>query len=173
MVAEFARPALTHVNAPPPPGGPVFGRDKASEAMAHTGISSVDHSPQVVAEWLNRLCEDLEWDEKGRAYLLLTETLHAIRDFLSVDEAADLAAQLPLVIRGIFYTGWDPSATPVKPRSKAAFLARVSERFQKVPLEDTERAVAAVFDLLRRQVSEGEFDQVRHAMRKPLQELWS
>lgn len=140
--------------------------------MAHIGHANVDEAPQVVAEWLNLLCDDLEWEEKGRAYLLLTETLHTIRDFLTVDEAADLAAQLPLIIRGIFYSGWNPSATPVKPRSKEAFLDRVSGRFQKVPLEDAERAVAAVFDLLRRKVSHGEIQQVGHAMRKPLQDLW-
>lgn len=141
--------------------------------MAQTGITSVDHAPQVLAEWLNRLCDDLEWDDRKRAYVLLNETLHAVRDFLTVDEAADLAAQLPLILRGIFYTGWNPSATPVRPRGKGAFLDRVARRFEKTPLEDPERAVAAVFDLLRRQVSEGEFDHVSHAMRKPLQELWN
>lgn len=141
--------------------------------MTHTGISSVDHGPQVVAEWLNRLCDDLDWNEKKRAYMLLHETLHAVRDFLTVDEAADLAAQLPLIFRGIFYTGWNPSATPVKPRSKTAFIERVAARFDKIPLEDPEKAVAAVFDLLRRQVSKGELDQVSHAMRKSLQELWT
>jgi len=143
--------------------------------MAHTGHPAVDEAPQVVADWLDRLCNDLEWpaQEQGRAYLLLTETLHSVRDFLTVDEAADLASQLPLIIRGIFYTGWNPSETPVKPRSKTAFLERVTKRFQKTPLENPERAVEAVIDLLRRQVAEGEFDQVRRAMRKPLQELWA
>lgn len=141
--------------------------------MAHTGHPGIDEAPQVVAEWVNLLCEDLEWDEKRRGYLLLHETLHAIRDFLTVDEAADLAAQLPLIIRGIYYTGWNPSATPIKPRSKTAFLDRVSRHFDKIPLEDPERAVAAVFDLLRRKVSFSELQQVSHAMRGPLQDLWT
>lgn len=165
---------MIRVNAP---GGPLSddrskGFAEEVTRMAHTGHPAVDEAPQVVAEWLNRLCEDLGWSERGRAYLLLTETLHTVRDFLTVDEAADLAAQLPLIIRGIFYTGWNPSDTPVKPRSKTAFLARATKRFGKIPLDDPERAVEAVFDLLRRQVTEGEFQQARHAMRKPLQELW-
>lgn len=140
--------------------------------MKPTGHTAIDHAPQVVAEWLNLLCEDLEWDEKGRAYLLLSETLQAIRDYLTVDEAADLAAQLPLIVRGLYYTGWDPSKTPVHPRSKADFLRRVSEKFDKQPLENPERAVAAVFDVLRRKVSMGEIEQVSNAMRGPLRELW-
>lgn len=140
--------------------------------MSTTGISTLDHAPQVVAEWLNELCDDLEWEEKPRAYLLLRETLHALRDLLVVDEAADLAAQLPVLIRGIYFEGWDPSKTPVTMRSKADLFDRVSARFAKRPLEDPERAVAAVFDLLRRHISFGEFDQVRSAMRKPIRELW-
>ena len=104
---------------------------------------------------------------------MLHETLHAIRDLLSVDEAAHLAAPLPVLIRGIYDKGWDPSKTPVAKRSKAERLGRVCVRFGKHPLEDPERAVAAVFDLLRRHVSFGEFDQVRNAMRKPIRELWN
>jgi uncharacterized protein (DUF2267 family) len=139
--------------------------------MKTTGISTLDHAPQVFAEWLNDLCDDLGW-EKQRAYLLLCETLHAVRDFLSVDEAADLASQLPVLVRGVFYDGWDPSKTPVKNRNKSDLLDRVAQRFQKEPLADPERAVAAVFDLLRRHVSWGEFVQVKQSMRKPIQELW-
>lgn len=139
--------------------------------MSITGIKTLEHAPQVFAEWLNELCDDLGW-QKPRAYLLLCETLHTVRDFLTPDEAADLAAQLPVLVRGVFYDGWNPSRTPAKPRNKAELLARVAGRFRKEPLEDPERAVAAVFDLLRRHVSWGEFDQVRHAMRKPIQELW-
>lgn len=139
--------------------------------MSVTGISTLDHAPQVFAEWLNELCADLGW-QKPRAYLLLCETLHAVRDFLTVDEAADLAAQLPVLVRGVFFDGWDPSRTPIKQRSKADLLARIEARFQKEPLEDPERAVTAVFDLLRRHVSGGEFEQIKHAMRKPIQELW-
>lgn len=139
--------------------------------MKVAGISTLDHASQVFAEWLNELCDDLGW-EKPRAYLLLREKLQAVRDFLTVEEAADLAAQLPVLVRGVYYEGWDPAKTPVKPRTKGALLDRVSARFVKDPLEDPERAVSAVFNLLRRHVSWGEFEQMKHAMRKPIQELF-
>ncbi len=140
--------------------------------MAMTGIPALDHAPQVFAEWLNELCKELGWSEKSRANLLLHETLHAIRDFLTVDEAADLASQLPVLVRGVFYEGWNPSKTPVKPRNKSDLLARISARFSKQPIEDPEKAVAAVFSLLRRHVAGGEIDQVRHALRRSIQEMW-
>jgi uncharacterized protein (DUF2267 family) len=140
--------------------------------MSITGITPLDHAPQVVAEWLNELNADLGWSEKGRAYLLLRETLHAIRDLLTVNEAADLAAQLPVLVRGIFFEGWSPAAMPIRSRSKADLLARVASKFGKAPLPDPERAVMAVLDLLRRHVSAGEMAQVRQAMRKPIREMW-
>jgi uncharacterized protein (DUF2267 family) len=139
--------------------------------MATIGIASLDHAPQVFAEWLNELCDDLGFP-KPRAYMLLRETLHAIRDFLTVDEAANLAAQLPVLVRGVYFQGWNPSETPAKPRSKTDLIERIASRFEKEPLEEPDLAVAAVIDLLRRHVSWGEFQQVKHAMRKPAQQLW-
>ena len=140
--------------------------------MKTTGITAMDHAPQVVAEWLNLLQEDLGWPDRSRAYLLLRATLHAIRDFLSVDEAADLSAQLPLLIRGIFFDGWVPAKTPAKARSVDDFLDRVTHAFSDDPLAEPDVAVAAVFSILRRQISPGEYQQVAWAMRKPLRDLW-
>ncbi len=108
----------------------------------------------------------------GRAYRLLRETLHAIRDFLTVDEAADLSAQLPLLVRGIFFEGWTPAKTPAMHRSVDDFLDRVMRSFADSPPIEPDVAVAAVFSLLRRQISPGEYDQVAWAMRKPLRDLW-
>ena len=140
--------------------------------MKATGHTPIDEAPQVVAEWTNFICQDLEWSEKGRALLLLAETLQAVRDFLSVEEAADLAEQLPLILRGIYFTGWTPSKTPVHPRSKTAFLHRISDKFDKTPLEDPERAVVAVFDLLRLKVSTDDTAPTSAALRPPLKDLW-
>jgi uncharacterized protein (DUF2267 family) len=140
--------------------------------MTSHALSTLRHSPQVVTEWINLISEDLEWDDQGRAYMLLREVLHAVRDYLSVDEVADLSAQLPVLVRGIFFDGWVPSQTPSKPRSKADFLERISKPFASTPLEDPERAAAAVFDVLRRKTSEGEFEQVARSMPKTLRDLW-
>ncbi len=140
--------------------------------MKVTGITSIDHSVQVTAEWLNEICDRLDWTDNKRAHLLLRTVLHGVRDWLSVDEAADLSAQLPVLIRGVYFEGWDPSSTPVHPRGKDEFLARVTSAFDKDPLDDAEEAVAAVFAILEKHVSKGEIDQVRKAMRKEIRELW-
>jgi len=140
--------------------------------MKTTGIPSVDHAPQVMAEWLNVLQADLGWSDRGRAFVLLRTTLQALRDFLSVDEAADLSAQLPILIRGLYFEGWVPAKTPAHPRSVDDFLARVTRAFDHEPLLDPDIAVSAVFTLLRRKISFGEYDQISNAMRKSLRHLW-
>lgn len=140
--------------------------------MKTTGISALDHAPQIVAEWLNLLQTDLGWSDRGRAFLLLRTTLQALRDFLTVDEAADLASQLPLLIRGIYFEGWVPSKTPAHPRSIDDFLDRVNKAFEQEPLLDPDIAVSSVFTLLRSKISFGEYDQITSAMRKSMRHLW-
>jgi len=140
--------------------------------MKTTGLTAIDHAPQVIAEWLNLLMHDLGWSDRRRAYKLLRETLHTIRDFLTVDEAADLSAQLPLLVRGIFFEGWVPAKVPAEFRSVDDFLERVKSAFENDPLVEPDVAIEAVFSLLRCHISTGQYRQVASVMRKPLRDLW-
>jgi uncharacterized protein (DUF2267 family) len=58
---------------------------------------------QKTNEWLTRLATELAGDDRQLAYRALRASLHALRDRLIVDEAAHLGAQLPLLVRGIYY----------------------------------------------------------------------
>jgi len=53
--------------------------------------------------------------------------LHAVRNRIGPENAAHLGAQLPMLIRGLYYEGWDPTGKPTKERHEAQFLA-FSER---------------------------------------------
>jgi uncharacterized protein DUF2267 len=53
-----------------------------------------------------------------------------LRDWLQLNEAADLAAQLPTLLRGAYYEQWRPAVTPVKHRTKADFVAQVEDTFK-------------------------------------------
>jgi uncharacterized protein (DUF2267 family) len=118
------------------------------------------------------LDERLGWNNKPRAYRLLKAVLHALRDWLQIGEAADLAAQLPGLLRGAYYEQWRPAATPIKKRSKADFIARVEEAFKTDPLARPSQSVMAVFELLSEKISAGEIDDVRHALPEELRNLW-
>lgn len=39
--------------------------------MHFTGLTTIDHAPQQLAEWLNELQDDLGWRDRGLTYLLL------------------------------------------------------------------------------------------------------
>lgn len=140
--------------------------------MTKNPLSTVEDSPQVVMAWLDTLCLSLGWTDRGRAYMLLRETLHALRDFLTIAEAVELSAQLPVLVRGIYFDGWVPARAPAHPRSRDDFFRRVTSAFSRTPLEDPERAIRAVFALLRSKVSQGEIEQVIQALRQPLRDLW-
>lgn len=135
-------------------------------------ISLFPQAAQQAQQWVNELADDLNWNER-RAYHLLRAVLHAVRDWLSPEEMTDLAAQLPVLVRGIYFEGWKPAETPVWERKKEDFIRRVEEAFSDEPLNDPDGAVAAVFHLLERHVSHGEIVQVRNSMKKSLRELWT
>lgn len=94
-----------------------------------------------------------------------------MRDRLTVDEAAHLGAQLPLVVRGIYYEGWRPAELPRKQRHREEFLASIEKRLADTGI-DPEAACRATFGLLRDHVSRGEIEDVQHMMPAELRELW-
>jgi uncharacterized protein (DUF2267 family) len=140
--------------------------------MAQTGIAVLDGAAGVTSAWLNELEQLSHLDDRHQAYRLLRATLHALRDWLNADEAADLGAQLPILIRGLYYEGWNPSATPVHPRTKDDFVQAIQSAFAADPMRSPEHGVRAVFSLLNRHISAGQVEQMRNALQKPLRDLW-
>jgi uncharacterized protein (DUF2267 family) len=114
----------------------------------------------------------LGWNSKARSYRLLRGVLHALRDCLQVNEAVDLAAQLPTLLRGVYYEQWRPVTTPIKSRDKESFLARIDREFKNDPIDNTGEAVTQVFRLLAAKVTGGEIADVRQALPADLRTLW-
>lgn len=141
--------------------------------MSTHRLEAVEHTVQLTHVWINALDERLGWNNKPRAYRLLKAVLHGARDCLPHDEAADLAAQLPTLLRGVFYEQWRPVHTPVRQRKRDDFLARVDVAFAADPLADTAAAVGAVFDLLSEKISLGEVEKVRGRLPQDVRQLWT
>ena len=136
------------------------------------GLEALDHTLQITHVWINDLDKRLGWENKARAYRLLKAVLHALRDWLQINESAHFAAQLPELLRGVYYEQWRPAIVPVKKRSKADFLARVEESFKADPIDNPAQAVLAVFQLLSKKITRGEIEKVRHALPEELRDLW-
>jgi uncharacterized protein (DUF2267 family) len=140
--------------------------------MSAVGLESIDHTVQLTHLWVNQLDARLGWADKHRSYRLLRAVLQAVRDWLPVNEAAGLGAQLPELLRGVYYEHWRPAATPVKNRHEADFIARIDDAFRTDPLLSTSDAVTAAFGLLSDKISAGEIGKVRHELPAEIRALW-
>jgi len=140
--------------------------------VSTSGLESIDHTVQLTHAWINDLDQGLGWDNKSRSYRLLRSVLQALHDWLPVNEAAHFGAQLPTLLRGVYYEHWRPAATPAKPRDRMSFLARIDRAFEADPIDDVPGAVTATFDLLSTRMTAGEIDKVRHALPHDLRSLW-
>ena len=142
--------------------------------MSTTGLPVFDTTLQKTHTWLNDVMTELDWeDDRHKAYLALRTVLHALRDRLTLEEAVDLGAQLPLLIRGFYYEGWTLHDKPRKERHKAVFLAHISEAFRNDETVDPERVVRAVFQVLSRRIAAGEIADIKHLLPAELRELWA
>lgn len=122
-------------------------------------------------DWMNQLGGVLATQNKHVIYRALRSTLHALRDRLTVDEVAQLGAQLPMLLRGLYYEGWDPTGKPLRVRHKDDFLAPVVDALANDPI-DAERAVRGVFQVLSNRVTFGETQDVKHILPAEVRELW-
>lgn len=133
--------------------------------------SIIERTVEKTHLWLDEVAAELETDDRREAYRVLRAYLHALRDRLTVDEAAELAAQLPDLIRGIYYEGWDPSKTPVRYDDLADFLDRVAGEAQLSGDTAASYAVGAASRVLRKHVSAGEIEDIRAQLPENLQPI--
>jgi uncharacterized protein (DUF2267 family) len=146
--------------------------EEENAIMSAVGLEGIDHAVQQAHIWINDVEKRLDWNNKPRAYRLLKTVLHALRDHLQVEAAAHLGAQLPTLIRGVYYEQWRPAATPVRDRHLESFLAAIDQTFSSDPLDDTAEAVATVLNLLSDRISAGEVAKVRQSLPAQLRLVW-
>lgn len=133
--------------------------------------ASIAHTVQQTQVWLKELRDNSDLADEAAALSVLRAVLHQVRDRLSLEEAVDLSSQLPLLVRGIYFEGWQPAQVPQKVHSKREFLERVADRLlpHRIP---PEQAVRDVLALLAHHCDPGEISDVIAQMPHELRELW-
>jgi uncharacterized protein (DUF2267 family) len=126
----------------------------------HHHIDAIETTVHATHLWLNEICERIGWQDRYRAYHALRAFLHALRDHLSIDEVVSLGAQLPMLIRGLYFEGWTPADKPVRDRTEHAFLERIRTDFQDEPAAELPRIVRGVFAVISKHVSKGQSQSV-------------
>ena len=133
--------------------------------------ASISHSVQQTQEWLRALCEAGGYSGETEALAVLRAVLHQLRDRLTPQEAIDLAAQLPLIVRGVYYEAWQPGKNRRKVRSRNEFLAGVEAKLVPHPISG-ESATRDVFSLLAQAIDSGEVGDVINQLPAGIKELW-
>ena len=133
--------------------------------MPDTGYRSFDTTVDKTNHVLKEIEQAYGWpkDRRNQSYAALRAVLHAIRDRLPVDESAQLAAQLPMLVRGVYYESWDPSKVPQK-IDHDEFVRRVRQEFPYDIRGGTDKLVATVLGALRSHITDGEWEDVRSSI---------
>jgi uncharacterized protein (DUF2267 family) len=137
-----------------------------------TGLDTFDKTVQESNLWLKAVMERLETDDRHHAYSTLRAVLHALRDRIGAESAAHLGAQLPMLLRGLFYEGWDPTDKPTKERHEAAFLAHIARELPRASADEVEQGTLAVLDVLSKHIDRGAAVKIAGMFPEELRKFW-
>jgi uncharacterized protein (DUF2267 family) len=142
--------------------------------MANEKDSSVLESAVAdVHGWLGEICDRLDWTSRRAALAALRAALHVLRDRLTVEQNAHLSAQLPLIVRGLYYEGWRPGHAAAMSRHVDVYLEHIWVQLGEWGLEaDAEQVARAVYGVVARHIDEGEVRKVGATLPRGLRQLW-
>lgn len=138
--------------------------------MSLTRMEQFDRTVQKTNEWINELGAELGAD-KDTTYYLLRALLHSIRDRLTVEEATQFAAQLPMLVKGFYYECWRPNSVPVKISSIDEFFQLVKKRYGGKEEVDFDFAVPTVILYLSKK-NFRETEDIKAIIPVELRTLW-
>lgn len=141
--------------------------------MSATGVTALDHTVAETNAWLNSLDRELHLQDRHRAYGALRAVLHALRDRVPPEVAIKLGAQLPILIRGVYYEGWHAAGTPTKERHIEEFADHIAQQLPpEFPL-DPLTVARGVFEILWEKLDPGEFTKLMNHLPTALRSLRS
>ena len=139
--------------------------------MSATGLDVFDKTVQTTNIWLNEIMEAIGPDRQV-AWKVLSTVLHKIRDRLPVELSAHLSAELPLLIRGVYYDQFEPAKQPSACRNLEEFTAEVAEWLSDTRPVNVRDAIHAVFATLSRHIPAGQICKVQEALPKDIRQSW-
>jgi uncharacterized protein (DUF2267 family) len=132
--------------------------------------ASIAHGVQQTQEWIKELRDNADLADEAEALSVLRNVLHQLRDRLTPEEAVQLGAQLPVILRGVYYEGWRPSRTPEKVH-RTQFLDEVGTKLLPRRI-NPDSAVRDVFALMAHHCDPNEIADVIDQLPADLKDLW-
>ncbi|MCA1494882.1 DUF2267 domain-containing protein [Ensifer sp. NBAIM29] len=131
-------------------------------------LNSALHATQ---NWVSDLMWRLRWEDRERVYQALIATLHALRDCMDRDEAVNIGAQLPPLLRGFYYEGWCNGRRTIL-RNRNSFLDQVHDSVHRDPAVDPEEVARSVLAQLADRLPAAELEDAKAATPRVLHDLW-
>jgi uncharacterized protein (DUF2267 family) len=136
-----------------------------------TGLNVFDETVQQTNLWLKDIMARIPTTDRHYAYQLLRATLHIFRDRIGRENAVHFGAQLPMLIRGFYYEGWQPAKPPTKTRHLDDFLAAVEEEAGRGLGAGAGGKVKAVFAVIADRIDAHEIEKLRKVLPAELKGL--
>jgi len=138
--------------------------------MSNHPFSMLERAAQDTQGWLHEISREMNHPSLKVAYHALRGVLGALRDRLPIAEVHHLAAQLPVLVRGLYFEGYDPTGKPEK-LDREAFLARVAAALSDVGGTNPETAARAVLRVLDTHLGDGMLAHVMSVLPEELRDL--
>jgi uncharacterized protein (DUF2267 family) len=135
--------------------------------MPTTGLHSLDSSIHRTNEWLSQLALDLGVRDKLVAFNALRAVLASLREVLPLSASAELAAELPLMVRGVYFDDWAPSREPLH---RGGLATRIGARLD-APMQ-SEPVMRATFVLLDSRLSRSVVATLKRELDDEARALW-
>lgn len=102
--------------------------------------------------WIREIQQQMDFINADTSYRLLKAVLHALRDQMSLAEMAYFAGQLPLLLRGTFYEGWNPYMVNLSSFTKEDFLQSVRNHLELTgkPQFELETGVLVALNVIKK-----------------------
>ena len=138
--------------------------------MSEQGLERIETTVQKTHEWIARIAGSMHM-EKCDAWKCLRAVLQTLRDRLPADLAVHFGAQIPMLVRGLYYEGWEPSRVPMK-MSREEFLTAMQSRIIAGRAIDSVETVENVLAVITNHSGGGEMHKVMEALPRDMQSLF-
>jgi len=137
-----------------------------------SGLSVFDTTINETNHWLKALEDELPQCDRHQAYAAMRAVMHVVRDRLSPGGAMRLAAQMPLLVRGVFTEGWRPDETPVRWHTPQAFIDAVGAALPSEFPADPEFVTRRVIKVIWSKMNGGAMEKIKGEVPVTIRSLW-
>jgi uncharacterized protein (DUF2267 family) len=123
-------------------------------SMSSASPDPYNHAVHTANIWLSDINTAFGMRDRRFTQRALRTWLHTLRDRLTIDAATKFGQQLPELLRGIYYDGWEPNKAPIKYDVDQYLLRFATEAF--IPLGQVASTSATITDVVANHMSPGQ-----------------